>query len=636
MSRALMLAGCMLVSCARASFNLTGSWLLTTGTEGYWVQATVGLTNYTVACVSGPCTAWRAANLSVRDVATGAVWVSFDSGVAHGGVLSGVPSALSIAWSDASSWAEAVPLPAELDVHLFPHCHSDPGWLRTVEQMYIEYIHDIFDGMIAGLRANPARTFVPEIGVFWQRYLADLNASALAEVRALVAAGAIEFAGGGWVQPDEAITRFEDLLDQSTLGHAYISAALGAPPPVAMWQADSFGRSASMAAIFTKLAVQGFIFGRPMSPGDPFLAETHTIWHPSASAPDSGAWDAASVLTHDQTIGYWEPMRSCNGALSAGNATAAAATFRGAVLALVEGKAPAVATVPVFFGDDAPSAWRNAAAVWPTLDAMIAALNADTSAQPRLKVRYSTPSVFYAALAAEVAASGAAFAPRPAYDALPLLAGEFPAPWTGYYTSRPEFKGFFSAAASFFRAASQLHALARDASAWQGAFAAQLLPLWQALGLVQHHDAITGDSWDVVMQDFSNRVQAGLDGAAEAAGVSLAALAGAAFGCLLARRVAAGRAAREVAFGRVTERGVVRADLATRGADLCGAACRGAERCRAACRGTARCGAACRGADRCGAACRGAEGRGADLCGVARFGCAGRAAGASFFSSCCA
>ncbi len=428
--------------------------------------------------------------------------------------------------------------------------------------MYDDYIHTIFDGMIAGLRDNPARTFIPEIAVFWERYLRDLNATALAEVRAMVARGAIEFAGGGWVQPDEAITRFEDLIDQFTLGHAFIFNALGAPPPVADWQADPFGRSASFASILSKLALQGFIFGRPMSPGDPFLSASHAIWHPSASAPDGGAWDSASsVLVHDQTCGYWEPMRSCNGALGAGNATAAAATFRGVLLGLVQGKAPAVATIPVLFGDDAPSAWRNAAAVWPTLDAMIAALNADTTSKPRLRVRYSTPSLFYAALAAEVAASGAAFPARAAFDSLPLLAGEFPSPWTGFYTSRPEFKAFFHAAASFFRAASQLHALARDAGEWQAAFAQQLLPLWQALGLVQHHDAITGDSWDGIMQDFADRVTSGLDGAAGLAGASLAALAGAPAGSLtpcfnatgapcaaLADVIAAGRAAYVTVF----------------------------------------------------------------------------------------
>jgi len=47
--------------------------------------------------------------------------------------------------------------------------------------------------------------------------------------RALVARGQIEFTGGGWVQNDEAITRFEDTIDQLTLGHLWAASALGAP-----------------------------------------------------------------------------------------------------------------------------------------------------------------------------------------------------------------------------------------------------------------------------------------------------------------------------------------------------------------------------------------------------------------------
>ena len=113
---------------AASSWNLTGFWTLTTGAaEGYTsAPAGPGLSAYALACVQGPCTGWRKGNLTVRDEASGAVWVAFDSGVAHGGVVSGAPGALRVAWADASAWAQA---PAELDIHLFPHSHTDPGWL---------------------------------------------------------------------------------------------------------------------------------------------------------------------------------------------------------------------------------------------------------------------------------------------------------------------------------------------------------------------------------------------------------------------------------------------------------------------------------------------------------------------------
>jgi hypothetical protein len=60
-------------------------------------------------------------------------------------------------------------------------------------------------------------------------------------LRSLVANGQMEWVGGGWVQNDEAITRFEDQIDQHTLGRLWLQSTLGSPPVTAAWQADPFG-----------------------------------------------------------------------------------------------------------------------------------------------------------------------------------------------------------------------------------------------------------------------------------------------------------------------------------------------------------------------------------------------------------
>lgn len=38
-------------------------------------------------------------------------------------------------------------------------------------------------------------------------------------VQQLVKTGQLQFANGGWVSNDEAITQYEDIIDQMTLGH---------------------------------------------------------------------------------------------------------------------------------------------------------------------------------------------------------------------------------------------------------------------------------------------------------------------------------------------------------------------------------------------------------------------------------
>ena len=48
--------------------------------------------------------------------------------------------------------------------------------------------------------------------VYWRRLFAEGNATIQQQLRAAVAAGQLEYAGGGWVQTDEAITWFVAFL----------------------------------------------------------------------------------------------------------------------------------------------------------------------------------------------------------------------------------------------------------------------------------------------------------------------------------------------------------------------------------------------------------------------------------------
>ena len=91
------------------------------------------------------------------------------------------------------------------------------------------------------LAANPERTHNPEIVAFYDRFWRDTNATQRAQIRALVESGQLEFIGGGWSQNDEACVRFEDTLDQLTLGHLWEHSILGQSFVSTAWQADPFG-----------------------------------------------------------------------------------------------------------------------------------------------------------------------------------------------------------------------------------------------------------------------------------------------------------------------------------------------------------------------------------------------------------
>ena len=93
--------------------------------------------------------------------------------------------------------------------------------------------------------------------------------------------------------------------------------------------------------------------------------------------------------------------------------------------------------------------------------------------------------------------------------------------WTGYFTSRPNFKRYFRHLTSFVNAASQLSTsklIKRESpykndADWnftQSILAARRVTDEQ-LAIMMHHDAITGTSKDYVMQYYFDRMQTGFN-----------------------------------------------------------------------------------------------------------------------------
>ena len=525
-----MLLFTLLLACAVTSVfsvaNLTGAWHKHgSSSEQYTLTPGPPPADYTAACSAQgtPC-GWSTAAIGVT--ASGALTVTFSNGVKDTGEVAAGGDSLQ--WST-SAWDRSAPPPppAPMHIHLCPHSHLDPGWYQTVDQLYEATFKGIVEGVISGLALDPSRTFAAEHAIIFAMYYERTNATMRALMKSHVARGALEFTGGGWVQPDEAITRHEDLIDQLVLGRAFINSVLGQAPLTTVWLADPFGHSSSSAAMHAAAFSDLLLLGRPMSPLDPIVSVSGAIWHPTASAPTAGAFaPSTSILTTDYGL-YCNPYRAMRSGMDAGhvNASVAALLLHAAAAAA---QPPFRQHVIVMFGDDAPSE-SPFETMYPAMDALIAGVNA-LSRVTNVTVSYSTPTRYVAALAQSLQPGQAnptfqePYPSRPSYDMLPLVGNEFPY-WVGYYTSRPELKAAIHASSAFFRASSQLHALAHDSSSWEEGVGA-LLPLWRALGLAQHHDIITGDCWDPVSEDNQARLLAGRQQAAGVATGALALLAG--------------------------------------------------------------------------------------------------------------
>ena len=74
-----------------------------------------------------------------------------------------------------------------------------------------------------------------------------------------------QFIGGGWVQNDEAVSAFDSVINQMTVGHQYLLNEVGidtAHAPVAGWQIDPFGASAATPRLFAEMGFTTHVIDR--------------------------------------------------------------------------------------------------------------------------------------------------------------------------------------------------------------------------------------------------------------------------------------------------------------------------------------------------------------------------------------
>ncbi|GJP75498.1 hypothetical protein CLOP_g5937 [Closterium sp. NIES-67] len=150
----------------------------------------------------------------------------------------------------------------KLNVHLIAHSHDDLGWVKTIDEYYIDQVQYIIETVVDQLSDNPDRKFIQvEQGFFflwWQQQKETMRD----KVRKLVASGQLEFMNGGWVMHDEAVCHYTDMVHQMSMGHRFIQENFNITPRIA-WQIDPFGHSATQASLITSQAgLDGFIFGR--------------------------------------------------------------------------------------------------------------------------------------------------------------------------------------------------------------------------------------------------------------------------------------------------------------------------------------------------------------------------------------
>ncbi|CAH0712856.1 unnamed protein product, partial [Brenthis ino] len=404
-----------------------------------------------------------------------------------------------------------------LNVHIIPHSHMDAGWVKTFDQYYhgtkssisTANVQLIYHSVLSELLHDKRRKFTfSETGYFW-RWWKEQRGTTRSTFRSLVAEGRIQFAGGGWVQADEATVDYLQLLDQYTWGLRKLNDTLGpCGTPKAAWQVDTYGHTKEHSSLLAQMGFDGLFIGRVdhkereamleedrmefMWKGSDVLGKmsdilTHTLYN-LYNAPDGFCFD---LLCSDEPI-VDDPDSSVY------NADIRVNTF----ISQVEKQAKYYDhdNIMVTMGGD--FTYQSAANWFMNIDKLINHVTAHRANISDINIFYSTPSCYLKAIYLYGRRDKALYTEKG--DHLPY-GSDVNTYWTGFYTSRPSLKFLAMRAHVFLQIVKQLSVLSRMGDSYE------LHLLRHSVGLMLHHDAITGTSQQQVANDFIKILSEAID-----------------------------------------------------------------------------------------------------------------------------
>jgi hypothetical protein len=136
---------------------------------------------------------------------------------------------------------------ATIRVWVIPHSHDDAGWKDTLQGYFDNRVKSIYDTVLQNLYERGVKFNIVEI-VYFSKWWAQATPDQKEKFTIALKSGQVEFLNGGWVMHDDAVTTYQSMIDQTTLGHQFIYSTFGEQYlPKVGWSVDPFGLSAVTA-----------------------------------------------------------------------------------------------------------------------------------------------------------------------------------------------------------------------------------------------------------------------------------------------------------------------------------------------------------------------------------------------------
>jgi len=184
--------------------------------------------------------------------------------------------------------------PSCVEAHIVPHSHDDVGWLLTPQRYYDGCrspgggVRGILDTVMQALEQNPNRTYNQVESYFFNRWWQEQDAAMKAKVKGFVQSGQLTFINGGWSMHDEACVHQESAISNMEVGARFLKEELGVELNIG-WHIDPFGHASATPRYMAEMGFDAFFFWRTDYEQREYMIQTkelESVWRNSRSLGD--------------------------------------------------------------------------------------------------------------------------------------------------------------------------------------------------------------------------------------------------------------------------------------------------------------------------------------------------------------
>eukprot|EP01091_Cochliopodium_minus_P016677 TRINITY_DN631_c5_g1_i2.p1 TRINITY_DN631_c5_g1~~TRINITY_DN631_c5_g1_i2.p1 ORF type:complete len:923 (-),score=206.34 TRINITY_DN631_c5_g1_i2:268-3036(-) len=392
--------------------------------------------------------------------------------------------------------------------HIIPHSHCDAGFVKTFDEYYEEEVRFILSSVTENLYANPSYRFNwAEIGFFFKYWTDNRTTDEMRDkLRHIIENKQMRWAGAGWVQNDEAVAIYTDVIHQMTLGHNFVKKNFGlSNPPNLGWQIDPFGASSSTPVLFDLMGFNATIYRRVNFYDLALYRVNRSLefhWRGSRALSKNTIFGHLLDDTYSSPLGF---------DFSHGNNITPENIARKSeeLVGILTQRSYWYRTPNVLVPLGGDFEYQDATIMFNNMTLLINYIN-ERSDQFNCVIKYSTLPEYFDEVLPYL--SNTSF---PDYDTDFLPYTSFlDSWWTGFYTSRPALKIRIRKFDTLLQSAEFL--LAYSFSFRQYFPNVNFTQIFEKLyiarnaqGILQHHDAVTGTARQDVVDDYNRRIDIG-------------------------------------------------------------------------------------------------------------------------------